>query len=44
MAELILSKNFEVRDAHTLRVYRETGGYRAGTRPRGWSRPPSPRR
>ena len=32
MAELILSKNFEVRDAHTLRVYRESGGYK------GWDK------
>jgi NADH-quinone oxidoreductase subunit F len=32
MAEKILSKNFDVRDSHTLRVYRETGGYR------GWDK------
>ena len=35
MAEKILSKNFDVRDAHTLRVYRETGGYRGWDRARG---------
>jgi NADH-quinone oxidoreductase subunit F len=35
MAELILSKNFEVRDAHTLRVYRETGGYRGWDKAKG---------
>jgi NADH-quinone oxidoreductase subunit F len=32
MTEKILSRNFDVRDAHTLRVYRETGGYQ------GWDR------
>jgi NADH-quinone oxidoreductase subunit F len=35
MAEKILSKNFDVRDAHTLRVYRETGGYRGWDKARG---------
>jgi NADH-quinone oxidoreductase subunit F len=35
MAELILSKNFEVRDGHTLRVYRETGGYRGWEKAKG---------
>jgi NADH-quinone oxidoreductase subunit F len=35
MAENILSKNFDVRDAHTLRVYRETGGYRGWDKARG---------
>jgi NADH-quinone oxidoreductase subunit F len=35
MAELILSRNFEVRDAHTLRVYRETGGYKGWDKARG---------
>ena len=35
MAELILSKNFEVRDAHTLRVYRETGGYKGWDKAKG---------
>ena len=29
MAEKILTKNFDLRDSHTLRVYREAGGYRA---------------
>ena len=29
MTEKILSRNFEVRDSHTLRVYRERGGYAA---------------
>jgi NADH-quinone oxidoreductase subunit F len=35
MAELILSRNFEVRDAHTLRVYRETGGYKGWDKAKG---------
>jgi NADH-quinone oxidoreductase subunit F len=35
MTELILSKNFEVRDGHTLRVYRETGGYRGWDKAKG---------
>jgi NADH-quinone oxidoreductase subunit F len=35
MAEKILSKNFDVPDAHTLRVYRETGGYRGWDKARG---------
>jgi NADH-quinone oxidoreductase subunit F len=29
MAEPVLTQNFGLRDSHTLRVYRETGGYRA---------------
>jgi NADH-quinone oxidoreductase subunit F len=35
MAELILSKNFAVPDAHTLRVYREAGGYRGWDKAKG---------
>jgi NADH-quinone oxidoreductase subunit F len=29
MADKILTRNFDLPDSHTLRVYRETGGYRA---------------
>ncbi|MBI4607426.1 MAG: NADH-quinone oxidoreductase subunit NuoF [Candidatus Rokubacteria bacterium] len=29
MAELILTRNFHLAESHTLRVYRETGGYEA---------------
>jgi len=35
MAEKILTKNFDLRDSHTLRVYREAGGYRAWDKARG---------
>ena len=35
MAEKILSKNFDVRDANTLPVYRESGGYRGWDKARG---------
>lgn len=29
MGEKILTRNFHLPDSHTLRVYRETGGYQA---------------
>jgi len=35
MAELILSRNFSVPDAHTLRVYREGGGYKGWDKAKG---------
>ena len=35
MAEIILSRNFAVPDAHTLRVYRETGGYQGWDKAKG---------
>jgi len=35
MTEKILSKNFAVPDAHTLRVYRETGGYKGWDKAKG---------
>ncbi|HEU5191370.1 MAG TPA: NADH-quinone oxidoreductase subunit NuoF [Methylomirabilota bacterium] len=35
MDEKILSRNFDVRDAHTLRVYREAGGYKGWEKAQG---------
>jgi NADH-quinone oxidoreductase subunit F len=35
MAEKILTKNFDLRDSHTLRVYREAGGYRGWDKAKG---------
>ncbi|MCI0546854.1 MAG: NADH-quinone oxidoreductase subunit NuoF [Candidatus Rokubacteria bacterium] len=35
MAELILTRNFGLADSHTLRVYRDTGGYQAWEKARG---------
>ncbi len=35
MAELLLTRNFHLPDSHTLRVYRETGGYQAARKALG---------
>ena len=35
MAELILTRNFDVPDAHTIRVYRERGGYQGWEKAKG---------